>query len=371
MKKQILLLAATLTAMVACNNTPETTNYACSDKEATEATQHLYNTLHKSASVGVLLGHQDDLAYGIGWSDEGTHKSDVEMVCGDYPALFGWDLGHLERGDDCNLDSVPFKNMRENAIWIAQNGGINTFSWHARNPLTEGDSWDVSSDKVVASIISGGQLHDKFLGWLDKVADLFLSLRDEKGELIPVIFRPFHELSGSWFWWGKNLCSPEEYKALWRQSVDYLRSKGCHNMLLSYSMADYKSLEEFLERYPGDDYVDIVGFDIYHTTTDYFLADMAARSAIAREYAKEHSKIWAVCECGYEAIPDDDWFTTVLSEGVLGNQCSHFLLWRNAINRPNHFYASYPGHSSAEDMKRFADREDVLTMREFSKLLNE
>lgn len=369
MIKKIFLLTATVMGLAACNTAPKSATLPCSDKEATEATIHLYNTLHESASQGVLLGHQDDLAYGIGWCDEGNHKSDVQMVCGDYPALFGWDLGHLERGDANNLDSVPFDNMRNNAIWIAENGGVNTFSWHARNPLTEGDSWDVSSNQVVASIISGGELNDKYLGWLDRVADFFLSLRDKDGELIPIIFRPFHELSGSWFWWGKNLCSVDDYKTLWRETVDYLRNKGCHNMLISYSMADYKSLEEFVERYPGDDYVDIVGFDIYHTTTDYFLADMANRSAIVREFATNHSKLWAICECGYEAIPDDDWFTTILSQGVLGNNCSHFLLWRNAINRPNHFYASYPGHTSAEDMKNFAQREDVIMMSEFKEFL--
>ena len=78
---------------------------------------------------GVLFGHQDDLAYGVDWHyQEGG--SDVKRVSGDYPALFGWELGGLERGDRHNLDSVPFDRMRELAIKAHEMGGINTFSWH-------------------------------------------------------------------------------------------------------------------------------------------------------------------------------------------------------------------------------------------------
>ena len=337
--------------------------YQPADANATEATVELLNDLYTLRERGVMLGHQDDLAYGIGWTDEGDYRSDVEMVVGDYPALFGWDLGHLELGDSQNLDQVPFEGMRRNAIWADSKGGVNTFSWHLRNPLTGGDSWDVSSDKVVWSILHDEAVSAKYREWLDRLVAFMLSLRRESGELIPVIFRPYHELSGNWFWWCASQCSVDEYVALWRYTVDYLRDKGVHNMLLSYSMAGYETLEEFAERYPGDDYVDIVGFDIYHYSTgEHYIADMTARGDIVRAFAEEHGKIWAVCETGYETVPDDDWYTTVLLPGIEGKRCSHLLLWRNAQNRPNHFYASYPGHSSAEDMKRFADREDVLTM---------
>lgn len=54
---------------------------------------------------------------------------------------------------------------------------------------------------------------------------------------VPVLFRPWHEHTGSWFWWGEKLCTPEEYKALWHMTVDILRSDGVDNALYAYSPA--------------------------------------------------------------------------------------------------------------------------------------
>ena len=367
--KKLTIIALVASLFVACSDGKKSADpssqYHPSDAAATEATVALYNTLFSLAERGILLGHQDDLAYGIGWVDDGTYRSDVEMVTGDHPALFGWDLGMLEMQSDANLDGVPFEAMRRNALWAAQRGGVNSFSWHGRNPLTGGDSWDVSSDKVVWSILNDEPTAEKYRHWLDAMADFFLSLRGDDGQLIPIIFRPYHELSGNWFWWCRSQCSREEYIALWQYTIDYLRGKGVNNMLVAYSMSGYTTLDEFEDSYPGDDYVDIVGFDIYHySTPEYFIADMTTRADVARAFAAEHGKLWAVCETGYETIPDDDWFTTVLMPGIEGKGCSHVLLWRNAYERPNHFYASYPGHSSAEDMKRLAQREDVIMLSE-------
>ena len=68
--------------------------------------------LESIKSKGILFGHQDDLAYGVGW-EYVQGESDVKRVTGDYPALFGWELGGIEREDEVNLDKVPFVKMRE------------------------------------------------------------------------------------------------------------------------------------------------------------------------------------------------------------------------------------------------------------------
>ncbi len=369
MNKTILAMIAA-TAAAACTSTPDRHSSKLCDAEATAAATELYDMMTRSAEHGVILGHQDDLSYGVGWVDTGARRSDVRDVCGDYPALFGWDLGQIECADSVrNLDGVEFCRMRDNIRFVHRQGGINAFSWHPRNPLTGGDSWDVSSDEVVASIISGGELHEAYLAWLDRAADFLLSLTDDRGEPIPVIFRPYHEMSGSWFWWGAKLCLTEDYKTLWRETIDHLRSRGVHNIIVAYSMADYTDEEEFAERYPGDDYVDIVGFDIYqYGTAEEFLAQMKTKSETAAAFARSHGKIWAVCECGYEGIPQSDWFTEVLAQYICGTGCSHALLWRNAHDREGHFYASYPSHSSAEDMRRLASRDDVLMLGGYNSL---
>jgi beta-mannanase len=97
-----------------------------------------------------------------------------------------------------------------------------TISWHLNNPLTGKSAWDPAPG-TVESILPGGEKNALYKSWLDKVAAFMLDLKGKNGEYIPVIFRPFHELNGSWFWWGKDNCSPEEFKTPVSFTEVYLR----------------------------------------------------------------------------------------------------------------------------------------------------
>src|SRR5690606_5740297 len=81
----------------------------------------------------------------------------------------------------------------------------------------------------------------------------------------PVIFRPFHEFDGDFFWWGAPYSSPTEFKELWKFTVTYLRDTlNVHNLLYAYSPDNsYTTKAGYLSRYPGDEYVDILGMDNY------------------------------------------------------------------------------------------------------------
>lgn len=79
-----------------------------------------------------------------------------------------------------------------------------------------------------------------------------LSLRTDAGEYVPVLFRPFHEHTGNGFWWGKGNCTAEEYIALWRFTLEYLRdTKGVHNLLYVYSPDIVSSQDNYLEFWPA------------------------------------------------------------------------------------------------------------------------
>jgi mannan endo-1,4-beta-mannosidase len=348
---QRLILLLPLFATLLSTATAANTNLP-SDRNATPKTRALFKNMKKLATRGTMIGHQDALSYGIGWYAN-SNRCDIKDVCGSYPAIIGYDLGNLELGGEVNLDSVSFASMKSNIVKAYKAGAISTISWHARNPLTGSDAWDISSNKVAASILPGGEKNQLFTQWLDKVASFMLSLKAENGELVPVIFRPYHELSGSWFWWGKNLCTKDDFIALWKYTIDYLRGKGAHNMLVAYCLADYNNEAEFLDRYPGNSYVDIVGFDIYQRDNDptgkIFTNEMGMKSRIAEKVAKDRGILFAVTEAGYEALPDSTWFTTTLAPTLRNRNISYVLLWRNAFNKKGHFYAPYPGHASAPD----------------------
>src|SRR5436190_273757 len=86
------------------------------DKKATKETVTLYNNLKKLLNKGIMYGHQDDLAYGVGWKDDASTdssgKSDVKELTGDYPAVYGFELGRLEIDQTVNIDSVPFDKWK-------------------------------------------------------------------------------------------------------------------------------------------------------------------------------------------------------------------------------------------------------------------
>lgn len=80
-------------------------------------------------------------------------------MCGDYPAVSGWKIGHLELGDEYRLDSVYCEDIYNWLKIVYERGGINTISWHLRNPYTDGSSCNVSSKKVVEPILTGKDIY--------------------------------------------------------------------------------------------------------------------------------------------------------------------------------------------------------------------
>ncbi|MFV0330851.1 MAG: glycosyl hydrolase [Dysgonomonas sp.] len=112
MKKSFVLLIAVAALLVSFKQKDPMADMKLPiDKNATKETALLYANLHKSLDKGIMVGHQDALAYGHGWYKE-DGRSDVKDVTGDYPAVIGWELGHVEIGAEYNLDSVYFSDMK-------------------------------------------------------------------------------------------------------------------------------------------------------------------------------------------------------------------------------------------------------------------
>ena len=319
----------------------------------------------KSIVSGIpLVGHQDSYYYGHSWENVSNPvygtvpRSDYYETFGKWPDILGSDLGHIELASDKNIDGVPFRLMRECIVYQDSIGKMATLSWHPRNPLTGGDAWDVSSEEVVKSILPGGEKHELFLNnYLKHAADFLLSLRRADGSLVPVIFRPWHEHTGSWFWWGRHNCSTEEYVALWKMTHDYFDKAGLDNLFWAYS-PDKTGIETYMERYPGDDMVDLFGLDAYmYNIPELGLEDsrkllrekMTEWISFASNLAAEHNKPFAVTETGWETIPDTEWYTEILLPAMSGHKVSYCLFWRNAWDKPNHFYLPYPGHKGVDN----------------------
>ncbi|MFM2292751.1 MAG: hypothetical protein RIS29_2564 [Bacteroidota bacterium] len=343
------------------------------DMNASPKTKALYQNMKAQLSKGIMIGHQDDAAYGHNWYGK-AGASDVKAVTGDYPAVTGWEIGHVEIGAAYNLDSIYFNDMKRYIREVYERGGVNTVSWHGDNIVTGKTAWDCAQDSVVRSVLPNGSNHQKFMKYLDHVAAFFLDLKDKNGELIPVIFRMYHEHTGSWFWWGAKQCTPAEYNELYRMTVTYLRDvKHVHNLLYAFSPADILSEADFLSRYPGDAWVDVIGFDTYAYGTeqndiDTYKNKISKGLSVVTEYAKKSGKIPTLSETGMESIKVNNYFTQILWPAMKDYKISYVLFWRNAFNKPEHFYVPYEGHESAIDFKNFSDFPFILLNKEMNSM---
>jgi mannan endo-1,4-beta-mannosidase len=322
--------------------------------------------MHDLARKGVMFGHQNTNLYGYSWRGE-DNRSDVRDLTGDFPAVFGFDLMDVLRTGMAGENPPPGpERMAELVQQAHRHGGIATFSWHMPNPVTGTNSWDKTP--AVPAILPGGDRHDFYKGELDKVATFFLSLKDGQGRPIPVWFRPFHEHTGDWFWWGKGNVGAEDWVALWRFTATYLREKGVHNVLMAYSTDVFESEEAYFEFYPGDDWVDMLSYDDYHSVRTAETRDqLVQRLTAVSLWAAQRGKLAALSETGVEQIPDPEWWTDVILPALRANEAtrriSYFLVWRNAnqeVDRKNHYYVPYEGHAASPDFRAFHADEATL-----------
>ena len=342
-------------------------------RAARERLQRVLSELAKSPRFA--LGHQDTTAYGVGWSGD-ADRSDLASLCGSHAAVRGWDLFGIERDAPSNGDGVDFERMRALILDAHRRGAVNTVSWHVDNPVSGKNAWDRT--RAVHAILPGQRLHTAFLGYLDRVARFMRSLRAAGGELVPIIFRPFHEHTGSWFWWGGSNTNAADFVSLWRFTVDYLRNEqGLDNLLIAFSPdgGQLRRAADYFYRYPGDAYVDVFGVDQYYARDSRSLVravEIAVRAAEAR------GKIPALTEFGARDglnskgigprwMVDD--FLRPLEQSAIGSRIAYALAWRNASTK--HCFMPYPGYAGAELFRgTFCADDRVLLEKDISSLLS-
>lgn len=382
MKKSLIIVALAALSIVSCTKKQTNENEA-----APTPAQSLLARLDTLKDKGYMYGHQDDPFYGITWEWE-RGRSDTKELVGDYPGVMGFEIGGIEVGDLKNLDSVPFNWMQEEIIAHHKRGGIITISWHPRNPLNGNTAWIendiieynkavaeleakeestenlINPKRTVAEMLEGGCIHEKALTWLDRVATFFSGLKTEDGELVPIIFRPWHENTGNWFWWGEANCSAEEYKALWNMTQDYINNRFPGQFVWSYSPSP-RSMEHFLERWPGDERVQLLGTDAYQYGSDEdFQKQLSFSLNFMQEYAKDRNMLIAVTECGKTNSTIPDWWTRVFDPIAAQYPICYCLPWRNAAKE--HFGASKDA-PVAEDFKLFYAKPHTLFLQDITK----
>ena len=337
------------------------------DADAAASVRSLFVYLQEAGRDNLLFGHQTDNSESIVKKDGIT--SDTYHTVGAYPAITGFEMSSMARNQEYYVQLVQA---------AYKNNSIATICDHMPN-FSGGSYSDMTP--TYEHIMPGGKDQEKFLERLDQTAAFAKACVDENGEPIPIIYRPFHENSGMWFWWGVSNTSKDQFINLWRFTVEYLRDvKGVHNLLYAYSPnGHFSSEDDYLSRYPGDEYVDIIGFDIYFDNPSYeskWMEQTLKDSQIAASIASKKGKVAAITEVGIRydgsnglAVEDNavkDWFTQVynmLMGDETAKQIAYMMTWRNQDK--THFWVPYDDgegdrHEMANDFTVFYNSDNVV-----------
>ena len=295
-------------------------------KEAVNLYHFLRNNYGKKIISGVMTLHSFDE---VTWLKTNTGKE---------PAIVGLDFMHSGRGYTWYDNEEPIKDAK--TYWDRK--GIPVFVWHWRDPLrtteefyTNKTSFDVSKINDPASAEYKAMLAD-----IDYVSGLLKKLQEQN---VPVIWRPLHEAAGGWFWWGAKGAAPckKLYQVMYDRMVNH---HGLKNLIWVWTREPNDNAW-----YPGDEYVDMVGRDIYkqgdHSSQ---IAEFNTMNAL---YGTK--KMVTISECG--SIPDVD---NLVKDGAAW---SWFMPWYGDFTRNS-------THNSLDLWKKMFASDYVITLDEMPSL---
>lgn len=185
-----------------------------------------------------------------------TDCEDAFRKTGHWPAMIGLDYAEFSTG------GLDYATVNRLAIEYARKGGLVTISAHLYDPANpRGGGLRDKGVNLETLLTPRHEVHERWMRELDTLAEGLRELRDAG---VVVLWRPFHEMNGGWFWWGAK--DPGVFIRVWRHMFDYFtRTKGLDNLLWVYSPNQGAKVSAY---YPGDTYVDIVGLDAYTDFVD-------------------------------------------------------------------------------------------------------
>lgn len=263
--------------------------YTLSNPNANETTKAVYQYISSLAGNHTLSAQQEST-----WMGSVDYEMDyIKKHTGKLPAIRGLDYMH----DD-------FAGVNSRAVKWWNEGGLVTICWHTGADFT--GEWkhcmETSISDWNAVLTEGTSEYDAFVAGMDKAAKALLELQEQG---VTVLWRPFHEFDGKWFWWGKG--GPESFVKLWRlMYTRFTEHWGLNNLIwvLGFSHLHHG----YNGWYPGDEYVDIIGSDSY---------EGGVQNKLYKSLTKiTQSKPFAFHECGTNPTAEElattpwAWFMT-------------------------------------------------------------
>ena len=330
------------------------------DPDASEKTKVLYANLKLIQNGSHFLFGQEffnSFQYSSGSAHGNNTFSDCKEVTGAHPAVLGSDFHYyLEK------DATERGYHTEAVKWAYQQGFAITFDWHLSGKGTTTYEFKDATKDLVDSIVAYPNGPDR--AWLyaelDKVIDIINNSLVVGNDRVPIVFRPWHEMNGNWFWWGSAATTPANYKALYALTVEYIKDRATSVLFCWSPNSPFN-----LDYYPGDEWVDVLGDDYYEISATALRQELGTLV----DYAQAHDKVAVFSETGNRTTNADDaakyWENTILPAIVndpsgRSIKIAWVLTWINA--NWSFPYVSHAGSSSAakQSFKNFKNSPYVL-----------
>ncbi len=342
----------------------------CSDPDIIPEAQNLMNYMASVYGEHIISGQQEIYKYG-------PHDFEYEFeyindLTGEYPAIRGFDYLNeaniLYGSDDGTTDRI--------IDWVNNRNGIATASWHITVPkdfasYTVGDTnvtWEgatyapAETDFDTSQILVEGTKEREY--WMACLEDLAASLQKLEDANVPLIFRPLHEAeggggeTGSWFFWGQD--GSEVYKGLWQLTYNTLvNDYGLHNLIWEWNSYNFDTSANW---YPGEEYVDIIGYDKYSCT------DWSTGSAVMYHNDSSYaSTFYGIMEkynsTKMVAMAENDSFSTL--DNITGDKAGwlYFCTWYDG-GSDNINFLSNPLFNTEEDTITMYQSDYCITLDE-------
>jgi len=222
--------------------------------------QALYDYLKSISGKQTLAGQHNAPI------EQSLQLSVVHRKTNQYPAVFGQDFGFSYPG---YWDGINYRQrIVDEAIVRHEEGFIITLMWHAVPPtmnepveFKDGIQSELTDAQWKELITPGTPLNERWKSQVDVIAWFLKQLLYAK---VPVIWRPYHEMNGGWFWWGKKK-GDDGYKKLYQMMFDRLVNfHGLNNLIWVYNCNEEKmGVDSYETYYPGDNYIDVIATDVY------------------------------------------------------------------------------------------------------------
>ena len=333
--------------------------------EPTESAQKLYGFLLENFGKRTISGvmterpFENNGQYTPQDFTTQTELSYINKASGKNVALVGFDFLHATgaKSDEQWYQGYTHASLEmAKTVWKA--GGIPAFNWHWKDPMKEVEAfYTQSSGNTPYTEFSITKAYDsEAKKWktesdeykaivrdMEIVADLLLTLQKEG---IALIWRPLHEASGAWFWWGTDGAEP--CVALYKLMFDtFVNKKGLHNLIWVWTTDE---ATDALDWYPGDEYVDIVGRDYYYYPREANHASLISSFEKVKEmYGAK--KIVTLSENGSVPYPD--------SMKADGANWSWFMPWYG-----DYAMESWANDNNAESWKTVMNNEYTITLED-------